>query len=330
MANLQPPSLWRRLRWPAVLLIAVTAYGVAGFALIEHWSVLDAVYMTVTTLTTVGFREVHPLDSGGMVFAISLIVLGVGVVLVTVSIVAGWVAEGGGVDRTRRARMQRQIDRMSNHAIVCAYGRVGRAIARTYQDEGVPFVVIEAKEEHAEQLAREGAPYVIGEAADEAVLRSAGVERARLLACAVDSDATNVYIALVARSINPGLFIVARASEPDSPDRLLRAGADRVVSPFVSSGRHMAMLSLRPRVVDYLEVGQAGPNPLRLDEVVVEPDSAMVGQSIGDIVGGASVLAVRHADGQVQPNPRSDQRLHPGDMLLLLGEHETLRSAERP
>ena len=226
--------------------------------------------------------------------------------------------------------MQRQIDRMSNHAIVCAYGRVGRAIARTYQAEGVPFVVIEAKEEHAEQLMRDGAAYVIGEAADEAVLRLAGVARARSLACAVDSDATNVYIALIARAINPGLFIVARASEPDSPDRLQRAGADRVVSPFVSSGRHMAMLSLRPRVVDYLEVGRAGRNPLRLDEVVVEPDSAMVGQSISDVVGAASVLAVRHADGQVQPSPPPDQRLHPGDMLLLLGEQETLRAAERP
>jgi voltage-gated potassium channel len=329
MANLQPPTLWRRLRWPAVLLVAVTAYGVAGFALFEHWSLLDAAYMTVTTLTTVGFREVHPLDAGGMVFTISLIVLGVGVVLVTVSVVAGWVAEGGGADRARRTRMQRQIDRMSNHAIVCAYGRVGRAIARTYQDEGVPFVVIETKEEHGEQLERDGVPYVIGEAADEAILRSAGVERARLLACAVDSDATNVYIALIARSINPGLFIVARASEPDSPDRLLRAGADRVVSPFVSSGRHMAMLSLRPRVVDYMEVGHAGSRPLRLDEVVVAPDSAMIGQSISDVVGVASVLAVRHADGEVQPNPPGDQRLHPGDMLLLLGEQETLRTAER-
>ncbi len=329
MADVHHPSLWRRLRWPAVLLFAVAAYGIAGFALIEHWSVLDSVYMTVTTLTTVGFREVHPLDAGGMVFAISLIVFGVGLVLVTVSVVAGWVAEGGGAERARRTRMQHQIDRMSNHAIVCAYGRVGRAIARTYQDEGVPFVVIEAKEEHAEQLERDGASYVIGEAADEAVLRSAGVERARFLACAVDSDATNVYIALIARSINPGLFIVARASEPDSPDRLLRAGADRVVSPFVSSGRHMAMLSLRPRVVDYLEVGRAGPNPLRLDEVVVEHDSAMVGQRISDVVGAASVLAIRHADGQVQPNPQADQQLHPGDMLLLLGAQETLRAAER-
>jgi voltage-gated potassium channel len=329
MASLQPTSLWRRLRWPAVLLFAVTAYGVAGFTLIEHWSVLDAVYMTVTTLTTVGFREVHPLDSGGQVFAISLIVFGVGLVLITISIVAGWIAEGRGADRARRTRMQRQIDRMSDHAIVCAYGRVGRAIARTYQEEGVAFVVIEAKEEYAEQLERDGATYVIGEAADEAVLRSAGVERARLLACAVDSDATNVYIALIARSINPRLFIIARASEPDSPDRLLRAGADRVVSPFVSSGRHMAMLSLRPKVVDYLEVEREGAHPLRLEEVAVAADSAMVGQSIIDAVGDASVLAVRHADGEVQPNPPPEQLLHPGDLLLLLGEHETLRRAER-
>src|SRR5207344_719968 len=118
---------------------------------------------------------------------------------------------------------------------------------------------------HAETLRREGVTFVIGEASDESVLRSAGVERARSLVCAVDSDATNVYIALMARSINPSLFIVARASEPGSPDRLLRAGADRVVSPFVTSGRHMAMLSMRPRVLDYLEVGRGGRHPLRLE-----------------------------------------------------------------
>ncbi len=323
MAN--PSSLWHRLRWPAVLLIAVTAYGITGFLLIEHWSLIDAIYMTVTTLTTVGFREVRPLDGGGKAFTITLIVMGVGLVLVTVSIVAGWVVEGGIGGRNRRRKMQREIESMSDHAVVCAYGRVGKTIARTYRDEGVPFVVVEAKEEHAESLERDGCVYVIGEAADETVLRAAGVARARSLVCAVDSDATNVYIALIARSINPDLFIVARASEPDSPDRLLRAGADRVVSPFVSSGRHMAMLSLRPRVVDYLEVGRAGPHPLRLEEVQVEPDSAMVGQAISDAAGASTVLAVRHVDGQVQPNPPTEQRLHPGDLLLLLGEQEALR-----
>jgi voltage-gated potassium channel len=327
MANVQSSSLWRRLRWPAVLLVAVTAYGIIGFIAIERWSVIDAAYMTVTTLTTVGYREVRPLDTGGKAFTISLIVMGVGLVLITVSIVAGWVAEGGIGGLNRRKRMQRRIDGMSGHAIVCAYGRVGRAIARTYQDEGMPFVVIEAKEEHAEALDRDGCVYVIGEAADETVLRSAGVDRARSLACAVDSDATNVYIALMARSINPDLFIVARASEPGSPERLLRAGAARVVSPFVSSGRHMAMLSLRPRVLDYLEVGRAGPHPLRLEEVQVEPDSAMVGQAISDAAGAATVLAIRHMDGHVQPNPSSDQRLHPGDLLLLLGEQEVLHPA---
>jgi voltage-gated potassium channel len=321
--------LWSRLRWPAVLLAGVCAYGIAGFVVIEHWSLLDAAYMTVTTLTTVGFREVRPLNASGKAFTISLIVLGVGLVLITVSLMASWIAEGGRADRTRRRKMQRQIDGMTQHAIVCAYGRVGRAIARTYHDEGVPFVVIEAKEDYAESLKREGVAYLIGEASDESVLRAAGVERARSLVCAVDSDATNVYIALMARSINPSLFIVARASEPGSPERLLRAGADRVVSPFVTSGRHMAMLSMRPRVVDYLEVGRSGTHPLRLEEVLVADDSALVGQTLADATTPATVLAIRHADGQVQPNPPHEQRLHPGDLLLLLGEQETLRVAEQ-
>jgi len=218
--------------------------------------------------------------------------------------------------------MQRRIDEMSEHFIVCAYGRVGRAVARELEAEGAPFVVIDPEEALVERMTSEGVAYLIDDPSEEPVLRRAGVERARGLVCAVDSDATNVYIALVARSLNPELFIVARASEPGSDQRLLKAGADRVVSPFVSSGRHMALVAMRPSVSDVVELEAPDAASIKLEEVQVDTASGLVGQSVGEALGTVPVLAIRHAGGQITPNPSAQVRLQAGDLVLLLGEAE--------
>jgi voltage-gated potassium channel len=290
---------------------------------------MDAVYMTVQALTTVGFGEARPLDTGGKVLTIVLIVLGVAAVLISISILAGWMAEGGLGERSRRRRMQRRIDAMEDHTIICAYGRVGRTAARELEAEGAPFVVIDVKEELSEQMDRDGVTYLIGDPSDEQILRAAGVERARALVCAVDSDATDVYITLMARSINPRIFIVARSSEPGSAERLYQAGADRVVSPYVTSGRHMALQALRPRVVDYLDMATRDAHPLRLEELQVEEDSPLVGRTLREACGEATPLAVRRADGTVVPHPDPSLPLSAGDLLILLGEREALRQAEQ-
>ena len=322
-------DLWRRARWLFLALACAIAYGVAGYMLLEGWSVLDALYMTITTLTTVGFREVRPLGSTGMVFTLSVITIGVGLVLVTITVVAQWVLEGRWSDQARRKRMQRRIDELSGHFIVCAYGRVGRAVARELESEGARFVVIDPDEDLVERMTADGVPYLIEDPSQEPVLRDAGVERARGLVCAVDSDATNVYITLIARSMNPDLFIVARASEPGSDQRLRKAGADRVVSPFVSSGRHMALVALRPRVSDVVELEAPGTASIKLEEVRIDAGSGLVGRTVHEALGSTPVLAIRHAGGQVTAHPSPDLMLHEGDLVLLLGEAD-LAAVRRP
>lgn len=322
MADSPGRDLWRRIRWPALGLAIALAYGVAGYMLLEGWRFLDALYMTVTTLTTVGFREVHPLDDGGMVFTLSVITIGVGLVLTTVTVVAQWVLEGQWGERTRRHRMQRRIDDLSGHFIVCAYGRVGRAVARELEAQGASFVVVDPDERLIERMQTEGVAYIIDDPTHEHVLRAAGADRARGLVCAVDSDATNVYIALVARALNPDLFIVARASEPGSDQRLLRAGANRVVSPFVSSGRHMALVAMRPSADDVVALGTSGKASMALEEVEVAAGSTLEGSSIGESLGSTPVLAIRHLGGSITPNPPAELRLRHGDLVLLLGESE--------
>jgi voltage-gated potassium channel len=320
-------GLKARLGWPALLLALVVTYGTAGYVFLEGWPLLDALYMTVLTLTTVGFREVHPLDTGGRIFTITLIVMGVGILLVTLSLAASWIAEGGLGQQSRRRKMERRVHHLSDHFIICAYGRVGRSVAREFEAQGIPFVVIEERDDLEEQLIADGVPYIMGEASEETLLRAAGVENARGLICAVDSDATNVYIALMARSINADLFIVARASERAALDRLTKAGADRVISPYVTSGRHMAVLALRPRVVDYIEVGD-GDSRLRLEEVRVDAASELAGRTVGEVCGPAMPLAIRHASGEVTAHPDPDLRLRAGDLMVLLGEDEVLRPVE--
>lgn len=328
MALRHDETLGRRLRVPALLLALVVAYGIAGFALLG-WSVVDAAYMTLITLTTVGFEEVRPVDdTGEKLFTMSLVVLGVTVLLVTLTLVGVWLAEGVLVERRRRRRMEKELESLSDHFVVCAYGRVGRAVARELAAEGAPFVVIDSNEELEPRMIEDGVAYIIGDPSEEPVLRKAGVERARALVCAVDSDATNVFITLMARAINPRIFIVARASESQSVARLKQAGADRVISPYTTSGHHMALMALRPGVVGTLDIEEEPEGGLRLEEVKIEEGSPLVGRSVGEACGRAVLLAVRHPDGSVTPSPRTGMRLRAGDLMLLLGEEDVLRPVE--
>jgi voltage-gated potassium channel len=314
------PGPWRPLRLPALLLVFVLAVGVAGFMLGEGWSFVDSLYMTLMVLTTVGLREVEPLDSSGKVLVICLMVMGVTLVLLTLSLAARSIAEGGLGERARRRRMQRRIDDIRDHYVICAYGRVGRTVARELEAEGVRFVVLDKDEDLEDKLLSDGVVYLIGDPTSEPILRSAGIERAKGLICAVDDDADNVYITLAARSLNPDIFVVARAAAETSADRLYRAGADRVISPYVSSGRHMALMALRPQVVDYLDVGESGATNLRLEELSVGPGSNLVGRALTDACGTSLPLALRRADGEIVTNPEPGTRLREGDLLVLLGE----------
>lgn len=311
---------WRRLVWPAALLIGIALYGLAGYMLLEGWSFLDAAYMVVLILSSVGFREVRPLDTSGQLLTISMMVMGVTLLLVTVALVAQAVAEGGLGARGRRRRMQRAVDRMTGHFIVCGYGRVGRTVARELEGEGAPFVVVDRDDELEDELNRDGVVNLIGDASSDEVLKQAGIDRAKGLVSTLDSDANNVFVTIVARALNPDLYIVARASEATSADRMYKAGADRVVSPYVSSGRHMALLALRPRVVDYMDVTTDEGPGLRLEEVVVEARSALEGRLLSEIAGDAVPLVVKRVDGELVQMPDPTMRLGAGDVIVLLSD----------
>jgi voltage-gated potassium channel len=299
-------------------LAAVLAYGVVGYLLLGFgW--VDAVYMTVLALTTLGMSGERQLGPGAKLFTASLAVLGVSTFFVVLALAATAVVEGRIKLGSWRRRMDRRIAALRDHFVICAYGRVGRTVARDLQAQGVPFVVIDIKGSLEEQMLADGVPFIIGNPEAEAVLLRAGIARARGLICAVDSDATNVYITLLGRQLNPGLFIVARAGELESLERLRRAGADRVVSPYVMSGRHMSLLAIQPDVVDYIDLVGRGRWRARLEELVVEEGSHLSGRTVGEACGASKpILLLRGEDGV--PNPPLDRILQVGDVVVLYGE----------
>jgi voltage-gated potassium channel len=304
-------------------LIVLVIAGTSGYMAFGYGPG-PAVAMTLLALTTVGFGT-EGLPTGALLFTASLAVLGVSLFATILGLVATAIVEGRISLFSRSRRMQRRIDQLSGHYIVCAYGRVGRSTARELEAENLPFVVVDSKPELQADLDRDGVCYLLGTPSDEHVLRRAGIARARGLICAVDSDAENVYITLVARSLRPDLLIVARAAEDQSADRLERAGASKVVSPYVTSGRRMANLAIRPHVVDFFDIARAGQPDLRLEELVITAGSPLAGRSLQELTGPAIPLLVRRHDGQLLANPARQLCLEPGDTLVVYGEASALR-----
>jgi voltage-gated potassium channel len=309
---------------PVVLVVA----GIVGY-LSFGYSPWVAVAMTLLTLTTVGFASGSHLSTGVLVFTAGLAFLGVSLFVAILGLAATAIVEGRVSLFSRSRRMRQRIDELRGHFIICAYGRVGRAIARELETEGVPFVVVDSKAELESDLERDGACYLIGDASDEAVLRQAGIERAQGLICAVDSDAENVFITIVARSLSPDLRIVARSALEQSADRLYRAGATRVVSPYVTSGRRMANLAVRPHVVEFFDIARAGRPGVRLEELAITEGSPLAGRSLQELRGPAVPLLVRHPDGQLIANPTRELQLQPGDVLIVFGEVSDLNPLDR-
>jgi len=313
----------RRSRLPRGVLVAAApvlliAAGIAGY-LGFGYSPWAAVAMTLLTLTTVGFVSTGHLTTGVLVFTAGLALLGVSLFLVIIGLTASAIVDGRVSLFSRSRRMRQRIGELRGHFIVCAYGRVGRAIARELEAEGVPFVVVDSKAELEPDLEHDGACYLIGDASDEAVLRQAGIDRAQGLICAVDSDAENVFITIVARSLSPDLLIVARAAREHSADRLYRAGATHVVSPYVTSGRRMANLAIRPHVMEFFDIARTGQPGLRLEEIEITEGSPLAGCRLQDLAGPAVPSLVRHPDGQLIANPTPGLQLLAGDVLVVFG-----------
>ena len=321
----------QRLLWGICALVLIVIIGVIGYEVIEGWTFLDALYMTVITITTVGFTEVHPLSYAGRIFTIFLIIGGVGGALYILTTVGQYILEGQfGITMGRR-RMKAKIAKLKEHFILCGYGRVGQEIAHVFSEERAPFVIIDNNEQQVAKA--EGAGYLclFADATSDEALKEAGIERARGLVSAVGNDTANTYITLSARGLRPDLFIAARCSSSEAESKLRRAGADRVISPYSIGGHRMAMLALRPAVVDFIDTVTYRPGrELQLENVDVASSSPLVGMTMEQIRGQfeTTVLAMRKKSGKLLANPPGEEIIEDGDRLIVIGTKKRLAALE--
>lgn len=315
---------------PAGLLV----FGTVGLTLVEDWPVFDAFYMTVITLTTVGFSEVHPLSNGGRAFTMVLALGGVFVVFYATAEVLRAFATGELQRLWGKRIMEKRLNALENHVIVCGYGRVGQLVAQEFAQAEVPFVVVDQDENALRDLAGAGAVGLPGDATSDEVLRLAGIQRARALVAVLSSDADNLFVTMSARLLNETLPIVARAVEETAVSKLERAGATRVISPYHLGGVRVAQAVLRPAVLDFIEVAtRRGHLELQIEEVRLGQGSLFAGKTVDETrlheELGIIVVAVHRTDGQTLYNPRRDISLGAGDTIVMLGPREKLDQAER-
>jgi len=329
-AYMAPPPVTptRRLAIALVTLAIVTSIGTVGFVAIEGLPVTDALYLTVVSLTTVGYGDVVPVTGAGRLFAVLLILSGVGSALYLFTVGAQLVLEGQLRDLYGRTAMQRQVDRQEHHVIVCGYGRFGRVVAEELKRGGTSLVVVDADPVREEELRAEGIPYIIGSAVSDDVLERAGIRRARAIVVATPSDPDNVFITLSAREKNPGIRIHARGETEEGLRRLQLAGADQAMSAYHSGGVRMAASILRPSVVDFLELSAPGRHEaLALEETKIVRPSRLESRTIADVEGEwprLRVVALTRAGEATRIMPEPGVTLAAGDILVVIGERDAL------
>jgi len=327
---------WFRPQGPvfAVALFALIVLGgTLGYVLIEKWNAWDAFYMTVITVTTVGYKEVHDLSRVGQAFTVVLLFAGVGAALYTFTLLATIVVEGGLPKKLQRRRHERMLETIKDHFIICGYGRIGSIVAHQFQRQKVAYVVVERDGTRIQDAVDAGALTLEADASREEVLKRAGIERARGLIAAVGTDAENVYTVLSARVLRPELFIVSRAETEDAIIKLTRAGADRVISPYAIGAVQIAQTALRPAVVDFVELATSSDNlELAMEEIPVSATSALVNQSIVNANlrqrFGVIVVGIQRTDRRMEFNPSPDAGIRAGDKLVVLGRPDSLKELE--
>jgi len=315
----------------AVLLAAVVAIGTIGYVAIEGWKWFDALYMTIMTVTTTGGGEPQPLSIAGKWWTIIVVTVGFGVLTFTLLTLIGYVIEGrlGAVVGERR--MRGRVAKMTDHFILCGYGRVGREIARNFTEERIAFVVIDINPDSLAKAAEQGLTVVTGNAADVETLKTAGVERAKGLITCIDSDENNVYVTLSARVLNPKLFIIARASRDDTQPKLRLAGASRIISPYTIGGRRMASLAMRPTAVEFVDtVLSANNGELLLEDFTIPADSAWIGRTVASLApaGDEAIILAMKRSGKMLFRP-SDTALAAGDEIVAAGPPDGIRALEK-
>jgi voltage-gated potassium channel len=326
-------KLLPNLRMVLLALVVLLFIGTAGFHFIEHWSWFDGFYMVLTTITSIGYGEIHPLSHVGRIFNSFLIIIGVGLVLLFIGGASQALLEFELQSVFGRRRMEREISRLSNHYIICGAGRVGRSVARELSRKPRPFVVVDSNEEKLKRYTEEGWLALVGDATHESVLRQARIEQARGLVAATTTDAINIYVILTARGLNSKLNIIARASEEDAEKHLLTAGADTVVSPYSFAGYRIAQSFVRPHVVDFFDTAMGRERALEIEEVQVLAGSPIIGKTLEasrirqEL--GVIVLAIKGERSDMHFNPAPDDLIRAGDHLIVMGELTGLQALER-
>ena len=327
------PGLRKKFFIPTIVITAVVAYGTIGYMIIEGWNFIDSLFMTVITLTTVGYSEIHEMDKAGRIFSIVLILSGVGAMFYALSVGAKILLEGEIREILGRKRLNKKIESLKNHYIVCGFGRMGSIICNELMQSKAPFVVIESS---SELLATLDADILSlqGDATQDSILEQAGIEKAKGLISVLSSDANNLYVVLSARGLNPNLRIVARASEEGAEQKLIRAGADSVVSPYYIGGLRIAHTLIKPAVVDFIEFATRSENlELQMEEVKVKDDSHIIDHSL-DQSGirrdmGVIIVAIKRESGKMEFNPTSKCVIRQGDTLVVMGETKQLQQLEK-
>jgi len=324
----------RRLFIIFALSVALLATGTAGYVGIEGWHIKDATYMTVITLATVGYSEVHPLSDPGRIFTMVLLLLGVGFTFYVIGYIVRSLVEGRILTVLGRRGLEWRISHLRKHYIICGYGRIGRVLSRFLRHKQLPLVIIEQNEERIPTMQADGVPYILGDADNESILTKAGINRAKGLLGALGTDAANVVLTLLARRMNPDLFVVMRASQNETKKTLLAAGVNKVISPYDLGARRMAHAVLRPTVIHFLELAFADEGTdIAIEECAVGKGSHLVGVCLRDSQIRQDlnliVISMRKASGEMHFNPSAETCLEVGDILVVVGENRHLQELEQ-
>lgn len=319
-------QLFNQVIFGVIILFAIIVIGTISYELIEGYSFIDALYMTVITISTTGFKEVQPLSHEGRLLTIFLIISGVMAIAYTGGRAAQILIE---TQIFRRRRMSRKLEQLKNHYIVCGYGRMGKEVCESLIDNEAPFVVIENSADKIEKLIEQNIIFLQGDASSDDTLIQAGIKEAKGLAAVVRSDAENIFITLSARELNPQIYIVTRAIEEGTESKLRKAGANRVVKPYELGGKRMVHLLLRPGVIDFIEgVARRKGVDINLEEISVKKECALTGKSLAESPLrkelNVMVVAISKKDGKFIYNPRSHEIIEIGDKLITIGESDNL------
>jgi len=323
----------RKVLLSLTTLVILIGGGTAGYTLIEDWPVFESLYMTVITLSTVGYKEVYELSNEGKVFTVLLIIFGAGNIAYAIGSMIQFMVEGQLRKILGRKKLQKLIKNLNGHYIVCGYGRIGRLVSREFASRPIPFIVVEQDIDRCHKVEEDGYLFVQGDATHDDVLEKAGIRQAKGLVTVVTSDSANVFITLTARGINPDLFILARASEDGADIKLMRAGANKVVSPYTIGASRMAQAILRPAVVDFIDIATGTENfELQIEEICIAKKSKLAGKTLINSgirkEMGLIIVGIKKNQ-QMNFNPDPTTTIEAGDILIALGEQEAINYMEK-